>query len=63
MNIQGRRIRLTIDIKSLGSKAYVGDEGVVTGTHADGYFTVRMDNGRPHFPALGEITVLGSPSR
>jgi len=58
MNV-GQRIELTARIEALGNTAYPGDQGTVEGVHdGGGILTVRMDNGRTHFPTRDEVTAL-----
>jgi hypothetical protein len=51
----GQRIELTAEVESLGETGRPGDQGTVTGVHAGGHLTVRMDNGRPQFPRTDEV--------
>ncbi|MEY9961505.1 hypothetical protein [Streptacidiphilus sp. MAP5-52] len=57
MNV-GQRVELTARIEALGNTAYPGDQGTVEGVHSGGSLTVRMDNGRTHFPTRDEVTAL-----
>ncbi|MCX5055093.1 hypothetical protein [Streptomyces sp. NBC_00474] len=51
------RITLTADVEALGHRHQAGDRGTVQGTHAGGYLTVRMDDGRTAFPTRDEVDV------
>lgn len=56
--MRGEKVELTVDVDSLGTRHRAGDRGEVTGVHADGYLTVRMDDGRAQFPRAGEVDVV-----
>lgn len=60
--MRGDRIQLATDMESLGTSAHKGDQGTVTGVHAGGYLTVRMDDGRTQFPRTTEVDVLPDDS-